>query len=118
MVKIVGMDEHFSYRGVANALARSNSKMGAAECHGMCCGILCISGSLNVDAMAARFTGDADSDNSDAAAGHFSALLMATIAQLDSGEFDLRLLLPDDDDPLAERSEALAEVTTRRSSTW
>ncbi len=109
VVKITTMDEQIRFRDIADALARSNAEMGAAECHGMCCGVLCASGSLNVEAMAVQLAGATDSDNSNSgdAADQLSALLIATISQLNSGDFDLRLLLPDDEDPLPERSVAL-----------
>lgn len=103
------MEKPISYRDIADALMRSNAEMGAAECHGLCCGVLCVNGSLNVEAMAAQLTGATDGDNSHIgrAADQLSALLTATIAQFNSGEFDLRLLLPDDEVPLPERSVAL-----------
>jgi uncharacterized protein YgfB (UPF0149 family) len=103
------MDKQINFRDISEALARSNAEMGAAECHGMCCGVLCASGSLNVEAMVAQLAGTNDSDSSYGGdvAGQLSVLLNATVVQLNGGEFDLRLLLPDDDDPLAERSVAL-----------
>jgi len=103
------MDKQINFRDISDALARSNAEMGAAECHGMCCGVLCASGSLNVEAMVAQLAGanDGDSSNSGDVADQLSVLLNATVVQLNGGEFDLRLLLPDDDDPLAERSVAL-----------
>jgi uncharacterized protein YgfB (UPF0149 family) len=107
--KIAVMDKQIDFRDISDALARSNAEMGAAECHGMCCGVLCASGSLNVELMVAQLAGanDSDSSNSGDAADQLSVLLNATIVQLNGGEFDLRLLLPDDEDPLAERSVAL-----------
>ena len=92
-----------TYQEMTDALAKSQAEMPAAECHGMCCGVLCATGQLNVDAMAMQLTGGSEN----AAVDTIAALLKATIAQLTEGEFSLKLLLPDEEASLAERSTAL-----------
>lgn len=102
------MSKQVSYRDIADTLARIDAEMGAAECHGMCCGVLCANDNFNVSAMTARLVGSSDSDSGDGA-DQLGELLNATIAQLHSGEYDLRLLLPDDEAPLHERTAALGQ---------
>ncbi len=103
------MENRISYQGVNDALAQASAEMGAAECHGMCCGVLCASGQLNIEAMVARLAGGGDGEKASAggAADQLRTLLTDTTAQLNGGEFDLQLLLPDDEVVLAERSVAL-----------
>jgi len=103
------MENQISYQGVDDALAQADAEMGAAECHGMCCGVLCANGRLNIEAMVVQLAGSGDEKSSGAgdAADQLRTLLTATTAQLNSGDFDLQMLLPDDEVPLAERSAAL-----------
>ncbi|MEM7209077.1 MAG: YecA family protein [Pseudomonadota bacterium] len=103
------MEKTTAYSDVSEALALTNSEIGAAECHGMFCGVLCTNGKLNVEAMASQMVNGAGDDNNDkhSAANAIGALLGDTVEQLTSEDLDLRLLLPDDDESLSARSEAL-----------
>ena len=103
------MSEQISFSEVSAALADTNAEMGAAECHGMFCGVLCANGQLNVEAMAAQVMGAADkgNDRAQASARIIGALLSETMAQLNGDDLGLQLLLPDDDTSLNARSAAL-----------
>lgn len=103
------MTQQLNYRRVSDALVLANAEIGAAECHGMFCGVLCANGQLNVEAMAIQVLGSLDKERPGAreSVQHISQLLSTTMEQLGGDEFRLQLLLPDDDAPLAERSSAL-----------
>ena len=98
-----------AYEEIAVALDTAGSEIGAAECHGMFCGVLCTNGQLDTDAMAAQVVGGA-AERGDAghdAAQKIGSLLAHTAAQLKGEDFDLKLVLPADSESLALRSEAL-----------
>ena len=103
------MSETPQYDEVEQALNTAAAELGAAECHGMFCGVLCASGQLNVEAMANQLLSASDSAN-DAqrqAVSTLGAMLNASVEQLQGEAFDLELMLPADDTPLPARSLAL-----------
>jgi yecA family protein len=79
----------------------------AAEIHGILTGLLCSPGVSDPETWLGRIdehpTDEAD-DN-----GPWSQLYQNTLAQLAGDTFDFRLLLPADDTPLRQRTEALAD---------
>ncbi|MEM7294324.1 MAG: UPF0149 family protein [Pseudomonadota bacterium] len=103
------MSESPEYNDVEQALNTASAELGAAECHGMFCGVLCASGQLNVEAMANQLLTTADSANAAQreAVGTLGAMLNASVEQLQGEAFDLELMLPADDSPLPDRSLAL-----------
>ena len=102
-------EQHFDQ--VAEALALTDVLGEPAELHGQLCGLACVMG---VDAAGPAWVTDLLADS---AAGE-SALALArdrlasaangTLGSLQSGDMSLRLGIPDDDAPLAERAGALA----------
>ena len=87
-------------------LRRSGAPVDAAECHGALCGALCAPDGA-VDAWLARTLDGV----ADARAVHAPLLRLAgdTRRALAEGEFEFAPLLPDDDEPLVERAQALGE---------
>lgn len=97
------------YPAVGAALGALASDLDAAEAHGLLCGMLCDPGRFQVDVWLAQLTGDGE-------APRFAELpqdnplvqmLAETLRELADESFGLRLLLPDDDTPLLERTAAL-----------
>ena len=84
-----------------------------AECHGVLCGVLAVS----PQAGTAEFISQLESlhlvENPDEQLrGAFDDLFRATAAQLDDDNMAFRLWLPDDEEPLEDRTEALARWCT------
>ena len=94
---------------VAHAMApQSLGAAGVSECHGVACGLACASSEdlpnrlrQTLNAMQVD-TGDTQWQNL------LDQAAMVTVEQLAAGEFGLRLWLPDDDQPLSERAQCLA----------
>jgi len=101
--------EQSRYQLVAAALRVMNCDIGAAECHGILCGMLCGVREFEGSAWLDHTTGyHGDINLPDLGADHpLSQLVTATLAELSADDFSLRILLPEDDCPLAARTEAL-----------
>ncbi|HEY0721312.1 MAG TPA: UPF0149 family protein, partial [Gammaproteobacteria bacterium] len=96
---------------IGAALERLDSDKGAAECHGAMAGLLCAAGRMEKTQWLQRLFPEVD--NSDLLVRDAIAMLAnlyeTTALQLDDAVLDFHLLLPDDEEPLEERIEALAE---------
>ncbi|HEY0635127.1 MAG TPA: UPF0149 family protein [Gammaproteobacteria bacterium] len=96
---------------ISAALERLDSDMGAAECHGAMVGLLCAAGRMEKAHWQKRLFPELE--QGDLLAGEQSATLAClyeeSARQLDDAVLDFQLLLPDDEEPLEERIEALAE---------
>ena len=95
---------------VAAALQGLGALADPAECQGQLCGLLCLrGGALDRESWLQRLF--PEYDPRDLLARDSAAVLLrlfdTTQLQLASAEFGFQLLLPDDSDPLAERTEAL-----------
>ncbi|MDX1605521.1 MAG: UPF0149 family protein [Candidatus Competibacterales bacterium] len=76
-----------------------------AEAHGLLCGLLCGNPVLTAEdwlSAAARET-----DRASTLTAELGLLYESTVIQLDGPDFDLQLLLPDDEQPLDRRADAL-----------
>jgi len=94
---------------VARALERLDLETGAYECHGMLVGLICARGKLTkeqwFDALVPeRPTGDLLAKEAFAALG---SLFEEAWSQMTDPTLDFHPLLPGEDDPLSERTEAL-----------
>ena len=98
------------YATYRDALVHASSDLGASECHGVLCGLLCAAERFSE----ARWIEEvfASSDSAGSVTEHCASTLRAarqeTQRQLDGAECEFALLLPDDRAPLPERGEALA----------
>ena len=82
----------------------------AAGCHGFLCGYLCINNNVEEDMFRKFLLADtADDVTYDQCCAQIAELAVDINAQISSSDFELRLLLPDDDRPLIERSIALTQ---------
>lgn len=96
---------------IAAVLEQLDSDMGPAECHGAFTGLLCAVGKADKEQWLQRLlpeveSGDLLAKESLKTLGH---LYDETVRQLNDAVLDFQLLLPDDEEPLEERIEALAE---------
>ena len=95
-----------SFHELDRLLRRIGAPVDAAECHGALCGALCAPSS-ETDAWLA-FTLDGVTDTRDARPP-LDALAASTLRELRSGDFEFAPCLPDDDEPLTQRTAALGE---------
>ena len=94
---------------VDNALKTQDCDVGAAECHGMLCGMLCANSNFQVGNWLEHTLGYQDQEQLHelASSPAISKLFKQTLAGIDAEDFSFSLLLPDDDEPLADRVAAL-----------
>jgi yecA family protein len=93
---------------VAQALAAGGSTVHAAEAHGCLCGALCGRASLRVaDWLEELFESPADDPQPDSHAT-LLAVYEQTLSALEGTQMEFTPLLPDDEESLAERVEALS----------
>ena len=97
------MSESVAFDDVARALAEAGSTVLAAEAHGYLCGALCV----RRDYGLAEWLDEILPDGSTADHGRFESLREASGATLAGTEMEFQPLLPDDEQPLAVRVEAL-----------
>ena len=114
---------------VEDALSHLGLRVSATAGHGLLCGLICARGYVDCDAWIAlmdeenleQLTSDEPQElvttgnphqhdlNGDEDGKLLQALHRETVRQFGSGECDFYPLLPDDETPLAQRTEALAE---------
>ena len=97
------MSESVDFHDVARALSEAGSTVLAAEAHGYLCGALCV----HRDFSLAEWLGEILPDGSTADHGRFESLRETSDATLSGTEMEFQPLLPDDEEPLAVRGEAL-----------
>lgn len=91
-------------------LYRMDASMGAAEAHGALCGMLCARGTVELSEWVDHVVGEQEqgSDLLHDVVHKLSELHQATLDMISDASGDFKLLLPDDDDSLPERVEAIA----------
>jgi len=92
-------------------LFQVDAAMGAVESQGALCGILCAQGATEATRWLVHVLGDQGEDGKPAlkdAAARLMQIYQFTIEQINDTEIEFDLYLPDDDDPLEERVEALS----------
>lgn len=94
---------------VDRALKSLDCDIGASECHGVLCGMLCSSSDFEVGGWLAHTLGYQDEVQVGELAANtaIAGLFKQTLTGLDAEDFSLALLLPEDEYPLAIRVEAL-----------
>ena len=99
-----------SYDVLEARLASAAAESGAAEAHGLLCGIICAAGKASPDALLGHLLGEGNTASS--AAWGVSELLQGLqteiLAQFNDESFSFALLLPDDDASLLQRTQALS----------
>ena len=92
-----------------DVLLRLNSTMSAAESHGVLSAILCARGSADMSDWASHILGEQEQGNVvlKEALVLLNNLYQATLVQINDPTCDFQLFLPDDEEDLRERVEAL-----------
>ena len=93
------------------AMQAADAECGAAESHGVFSGMICASGKAGQAGWLTHLLGDGNTLSAAAqtAADMLATLYAATLLKMNDGDMGLALLLPDDELPLAIRSQALGE---------
>lgn len=102
-------NQDVDYYEIGDALARAQTSVDAADCHGLLAGLVCATGFADPKVWIGQVFDDynpKDSAQTDATR-QVQALYEDTLARLNSPELDFALLLPDDEDSLRERAESL-----------
>jgi yecA family protein len=91
-------------------LYRVDATMGAAEAHGALCGMLCARGTTELSEWVDHVVGEQEqgSELLHDIVHKMSDLHQATLEMMNDATGEFRLLLPDDDDALPDRVDALA----------
>ena len=91
-------------------LFKVDAAMGAIESHGALCGMLCAQGSTEAPQWLVHVLGEQaqSSDTLKTVAGQLMQIYQFAVAQMNDASVDFELFLPDDDEPLDERVEALS----------
>jgi yecA family protein len=91
-------------------LYRIDASMGAAEAHGALCGMLCARGTVELSEWVDHVVGEQEqgSDLLHDVVHKLSELHQVTLEMINDATGDFTLLLPDDDDSLPERVEAIS----------
>ncbi len=104
-------NQDLEYQAVNDALQRAAATTGAADCHGLLCGLICASGFADPKVWLAEVFEDFNPrDLLQAEAFRLlQGLYEDTLARLNSTQLDFELLLPDAACSLRERTESLGE---------
>jgi hypothetical protein len=102
-------NQRLDYYEVGDALARAQTAVDAADCHGLLAGLVCAAGFADPRVWMAQLFADFDPRDvlQVEASKQVQALYEDTLARLNSTDLDFELLLPDDDDALRERAASL-----------
>lgn len=103
---------YFNYPEIENTLGRLQADITAAESHGCLCGLLCSEKSTNQrEHWIARTAPNYNHDDllQREARDQLDKLYSTTIQQLNDPTCDFQLLLPDDEDHIQDRVDALAQ---------
>jgi hypothetical protein len=106
MSQFQGLD----YHDVAEVLRRASIPVDAADCHGLLCGLICAAGFADQKIWVAGIFEAYDPKDPFQTEAYrlLQRLYEETLIRLNSPVLDFELLLPDDEDPLCERTESLA----------
>lgn len=90
-------------------LFRVDAAMGAAEAHGALCGMLCAQGATEASQWLLHVLGEHEESSRDLQEAGKQLLLIhqITVEQMNNNDIDFNLMLPDDDEVLEDRVEAL-----------
>jgi uncharacterized protein YgfB (UPF0149 family) len=102
-------NQRLDYYELGDALARAQISVDAADCHGLLAGLVCATGFADPKTWVAQvFEAYDPKDRLQVEAfRQLQALYENTLLRINSHDLDFELLLPDDEDPLRDRTEAL-----------
>ncbi|MCB1615464.1 MAG: UPF0149 family protein [Pseudomonadales bacterium] len=102
------MSQAFTFSDIADVFVREGFLLSPAECHGWGCGILAAGYRLQPEQWQQQLTDFAGENPSRVIADVLLAFYELSLQQMEEG-FGLVLLLPEDEYPLAQRSEMLGD---------
>ncbi len=99
------------YTSIDAALRRAESGIEAAECHGSLCGLLSAQWKTNPNPWIEYVLGSCDPENAyvKETTGELGSLWNSALASLNDPEFGFQPLLPVDESPLQQRTQAMSE---------
>ncbi len=102
---------HPDYFELEQALGRAEAVAGAAEVHGLLCGLLCAAGRLEESSWQTLVFAEVDNQNVAFQQGRGAVQRLAawTVTAMNDPVLGMDLLLPGDAEPLHDRTAALAE---------
>ena len=106
------MSEMPDFDALDRALEAADARAGAAEAHGILCGMLCAGQGVDRRAWFGEVLEPSTAEGDllvREAEDQLDRLLAATLAQINAGMLELRLELPADEAPLGDRVHALGE---------
>jgi len=105
------MELVIDYSDLEAALSRCGSTWNAGQAHGLLCSRLALAGGEGASRWLAQVLADTDPENEFRAECEtlLGALCTATWQQLAERQSDLRLVLPEDDDPVQLRADAMGQ---------
>ena len=105
------MLERPDYNSLQLVLSKTDAEMSASESHGVLSGMFCARGKVELGDWLNEVFEELDLNNMlvKEASQLLVGLFNSTQVQLNGAEADYQLLVPDDEQPLAERTDALAE---------
>ena len=100
-----------TYQRLQDVLQSADADSGAAESHGAICGVVCASGAAAPALWLEQLLGEGNTASASAKSAQLllTELYSESLQHLDDGDLGLVLLLPDDNAPLSQRSQALGE---------
>ncbi len=107
----MSQNQHLDYDEVFEVLDSASTPLQAAECHGLLSGLICASGFADPRVWVAELfeAYDPSSSHEEKAYKLTQALYEKSITAFNSPDLEFELLLPDDEQALIERTEALGE---------
>jgi len=102
-------NQRLDYYELGDALARAQLSADAADCHGLLVGLICAAGGADPKVWVAQVFGDYNPKDGPQVEALKQLQTLSENVQLaiNSPDLDFELLLPDDDDALRDRTEAL-----------
>jgi uncharacterized protein len=103
--------ENVTYDRLQASLRAADADSGAAESHGVICGIICAAGTPHPSIWLDHLLGAGNTGSAMAQSAHLllTELYSESLLHLNDGDLGLVLLLPEDEAPLSLRSQALGE---------
>lgn len=107
------MEENLSYIGMESLLRRVDCQYSAAEVQGTACGLLAVNLNADAELWYGQIFQERDKENifQQDISHELNRYLQVLRVQMQDSNFDFSLLLPEDDESLADRAEAMQEWT-------
>ncbi|CAA6802975.1 MAG: Unknown protein [uncultured Thiotrichaceae bacterium] len=107
------MEEMIDYLGMENLLSRADCNYSAAEIHGVACGLLVVNVNVDNEVWLKQVFTERDKQNvlQNEIATELNAVLKNIRVQMQDSNLDFVMLLPDDEEVLPDRVDAMQEWT-------